>query len=135
MKFLKIRECVKGQAVNGPSVVLKEMETESKIDRECFWVLHLNSQSEIIDKEMVSMGTLNCSLIHPRETMRRAIINSSAALITVHNHPSGNNQPSNEDRAVMDRLNKVGELLGIEFLDHLIITPNGKYWSAKESGF
>ncbi len=133
LKFLQIQETL-GEAVQSPDKIATIMTEEAKADRECFWVLHLNSANKIIEKELVSMGTINNSLVHPREVFKRAILNGATGIITVHNHPGGQAQPSKEDREIWKRLEKGGKLLGIEVMDHLIITPSGEYYSEKEGG-
>jgi len=107
------------------------MKHEAKFDREAFWVLHLNTQNQVIEKELVSLGSVNYSVVHPREVFKKAILNSAAAIITVHNHPSENMKPSMEDERVWKGLNQAGEIIGIEVLDNLIITPQGVYYSEK----
>lgn len=133
LKFLQIQETL-GEAVQSPDKVATIMTEEAKADRECFWVIHLNSANKIIEKELVSMGTINNSLVHPREVFKRAILNGATGIITVHNHPGGQAQPSKEDRETWKRLEKGGKLLGIEVMDHLIITPSEEYYSEKEGG-
>jgi DNA repair protein RadC len=91
-------------------------------DKECFAVFFLNTQNQIISREIISIGTLNASLIHPRECFRTAISKNCAAVIFVHNHPSGSLEPSDEDIAVTKRLKDAGKLIGIEVLDHVIVT-------------
>jgi len=131
LKFLKIQE-TSGEAVHSPDKVATVMAEEAKADRECFWTLHLNSANKIIEKELVSMGTINNSLVHPREVFKKAILNGATGIITVHNHPGCQAQPSKEDREIWKRLEEGGKLLGIEVMDHLIITPSGEYYSEKE---
>jgi len=130
-QFLQIKEA-KGNSINSPELVAKLMLQESKIDREAFWVLHLNTQHRVIEKELVALGILDRSLIHPREVFRKAILNSSHAIITVHNHPGGDLSPAQDDKEVWQRLKKAGEIIGIEILDNLIITPDGKFYSEKQ---
>ena len=74
---------------------------------------------------LISRGTLNASLVHPREVFRPAILASAAAIILVHNHPSGDPEPSDEDVSLTKRLVKAGEILGIEVLDHLVVAKRG----------
>ncbi|MDD5773244.1 MAG: JAB domain-containing protein [bacterium] len=133
IKFLQVKE-VSGTPVISPSAVAEMMKEEAKIDRECLWVLHLNIANKIIEKELVSMGTVAKSLVHCREVYRRAIANGSTAIVTIHNHPGGQVKPSDEDLRVWDMLNEAGKLLKIDVLDHLIITPAGGYYSRKEAG-
>ncbi len=133
MKFICVKEA-RGEKITDAKKVAKLMENEAKIDREAFWVLHLNTQNQVIEKELVSLGIVNCSVVHPREVFKKAILNSAAAIITVHNHPSENTQPSVEDEKIWRILNRTGEIIGIEVLDNLIITPQGAYYSKNEKG-
>ena len=106
---------------------------EDKIDqdKEHFWVFHLDNRNRIKLIDLVSLGILNSSIVHPRETFRRAVIEGSAQIIIAHNHPSGEATPSEDDLVVTKRLVKAGEILGIELIDHLIITLTG-FTSLKE---
>jgi len=104
------------------------------LDREHFKVLNLNIKNQVIGLDDVSIGSLNASLVHPREVFKQAIKRSAAWLILVHNHPSGNLQPSNEDQMLTKRLYEAGKLLGIEVLDHLIFGQNS-FLSMKEKGY
>ena len=79
------------------------------------------------------MGALDQCLIHPREVFRKAVVCSTCSIITVHNHPSGSPEPSPEDYRIWERLEAAGGILGIDVLDHLIITPSTSYYSHKES--
>jgi len=103
------------------------LEAEDKIDqdKEHFWVFHLNCQNKINLIELVSLGTLNASIVHPREVFTRAVGERSANIIVVHNHPSGALDPSEEDIVITKRLAEAGKLLGIELMDHLIVTLTG----------
>ncbi len=107
---------------------LKDIRTNKK---EHFVVFFLNTQNQEIQRELVSVGTLNASLIHPREVFEPAIKHLAAHVILAHNHPSGSLDPSNEDIAVTKRLSDAGRLLGIEVLDQVIVTAKG-YTSFKE---
>lgn len=100
---------------------------------EKFLAVHLNTKNRVLSIETISMGTLDSSLVHPRELFKMAVKNSSAALIIVHNHPSGDPYPSKEDLDLTRRLKEGGELLGIQVLDHVIIGDN-KYISLREEG-
>ena len=108
------------------------MESLRYLNKEVFKTILLNSKNEIICDIEVSIGTLNASLVHPREVFREAIKRSSNKIILMHNHPSGNIQPSNEDKNITSRLVKCGELIGIEVIDHIII-GDGIYYSFKEN--
>ena len=96
-------------------------------------MVHLTTRHVPRLLEVVSVGTLNASLVHPREVFQRAIREGSANLILVHNHPSGDASPSSDDIEITARLAKVGELVGIEVLDHVILARE-KYFSFREEG-
>ncbi|WP_139149838.1 RadC family protein [Romboutsia lituseburensis] len=100
--------------------------------QEIFKVVLLNTKNEIISDVEVSRGTLNSSLVHPREVFREAIKRCTNKIILMHNHPSGTIEPSKEDKDVTFRLIKCGELIGIEVIDHIII-GDGLYFSFKEN--
>lgn len=100
--------------------------------KEIFKVVLLNTKNEIISDIDVSVGTLNSSLVHPREVFREAIKRSTNKMILIHNHPSGSVEPSNEDKNITSRLIKCGEIIGIEVIDHIII-GDGLYFSFKEN--
>ena len=91
------------------------------LKREQFQVVLLDQKNKIIKDVMVSQGSLTASVVHPREVFNFAIRDSAAAIICVHNHPSGDPQPSREDRALTTRLGEAGRLLGIQVLDHIIV--------------
>lgn len=99
--------------------------------KEYFVALYLNARNQLIHQETVSVGTLSSSLVHPREVFSWAVSHGAAGVIVVHNHPSQDSSPSNEDKEVTRRLQKAGEVLGIELLDHVIVTDEN-YFSFKE---
>ncbi|MCX6732326.1 MAG: DNA repair protein RadC [Candidatus Roizmanbacteria bacterium] len=101
---------------------LLEAEDAVDQDKEHFWVFHLDSRNKIKFLELVSLGILNSSIVHPREVFTRAVGERSAQVIIAHNHPSGDQSPSADDIAVTKRLAKAGEILGIEVLDHIVVT-------------
>lgn len=90
--------------------------------REHFVAFYLNSQSELIERQIISIGTLNASLVHPREVFEPALILHAASIIVAHNHPSGKLDPSEQDKEITKRLTEAGMLLGITVVDHLIVT-------------
>lgn len=102
-------------------------------DREKFLCLHLNTKNAVMSYEVVSIGTLNSTSVHPREVFKAAILSNSAAIIVVHNHPSQNPTPSAEDISLSKRLAKAGNLLGIELLDHVIVCETS-FVSLREKG-
>jgi DNA repair protein RadC len=101
--------------------------------KEHLFVLHLNTKNQICKTELVSVGTLNAALIHPREVFKAAIKESSHAIILVHNHPSGDVEPSNADKQVTNLLKQAGSVIQIDLLDHVIIGKTG-WFSFRESG-
>ena len=102
-------------------------------DRECFALLLLDTRNQAVGLNIVSVGTLNASLVHPREVFKPALLANAAAILVAHNHPSGDPDPSKEDLALTARLKQAGELLGIPLLDHLVI-GDGRFVSLKERG-
>lgn len=98
---------------------------------EKFIGVFLNTKNEVINWEVISVGSLNASIVHPREVFNRAIRRNAASIIAVHNHPSGHISPSKEDINITKRLYEVGQLVGIPLIDHIIIGKN-KYYSFKE---
>lgn len=96
--------------------------------------LHVNTKHDLIGIHRVSVGCLDASLVHPREVFQAAILSNASALILVHNHPSGDPTPSQDDHALVRRLAAASVLMGIDLLDAIIVTDTGRYHSFKESG-
>jgi len=115
---------------NAAALVMEEMR---HLDREHFWALLLNTKNQVLARETISIGTLNSSAIHPRELFKAAIKRSAAGVILVHNHPSGDPTPSQQDIEATKRLIEAGNIIGIEVLDHLVIGDN-KFVSFKAEG-
>ena len=109
---------------------LKELR---KLKKEQFRGLYLNSRNKLIYDEIISLGTLNSNLVHPREVFQPAVEFSAAAIIVAHNHPSGDPEPSDDDLEITKRLVEAGKIMGLEILDHLIIGRN-KFVSLKGKG-
>jgi len=109
------------------------MEEMRYYDREHFRVLYLDRKGGLLTSEDISIGGLHSSIVHPREVFKTAVKRSAASLILVHNHPSGDPQPSKEDLEVTRRLLEAGILMGIDILDHIII-GEGVYFSFKANG-
>ena len=105
------------------------LEQETK---EYFIALHLDGKNRIICVDICSIGSLNQSIVHPREVFKTALLSSAAAIILMHNHPSGSPEPSTEDLEVTRRLREAGDLLGVKVLDHIII--GSTYYSFVERG-
>jgi len=109
------------------------MEEMRHYQREHFRILLLDTKNKVLGLEEISIGSLNTSLVHPREVFRPAIRKACASVILLHNHPSGDPEPSREDLEVTRRLCEGGRLLGIEVLDHLVI-GDGRFVSFRERG-
>jgi DNA repair protein RadC len=107
-----------------------EMELHTK---EHFVVMGLNTKNNVIFTETVSIGTINSALVHPREVYRPLIKRNAASAVVFHSHPSGDPSPSREDIEVTKRLKEVGEIVGVDLIDHLVI-GHGRYVSLKEKG-
>ena len=122
------------KTIKGPADVLGWVQEEVYSDREAFVVLHLNARNVALRKETISVGTLNASLVHPREVFKSAVKENAAALILIHNHPSGDLTPSKDDQELTGRIVKAGEIMGIDVLDHVIVAPGGGWLSMKERG-
>ncbi len=103
-------------------------------DREHFVVFFLDQKNRLTGVHTVSMGSLTASVVHPREVFKGAMLAQAAAIVAGHNHPSGDVQPSREDRALTTRLYQAGKLLGILLLDHVIIGSDGRYFSFADEG-
>lgn len=137
---MEVRTSHKGKKVSDPNKLAEVMSSilrgEDDIDRdkEHFWVIGLSVKLSILYIELVSLGTLTSALIHPRETFRRAIAKGAASIVCVHNHPSGDLEPSSDDLKVTDKLRDAGEIVGIKLIDHIIIANDGGFMSIKERG-
>ena len=101
--------------------------------QEHFKTLILDTKNQVISIETITIGTLNASLVHPREVFNRAIRKSAHGIILVHNHPSGHPEPSKEDLLLTERLVESGKIIGISIMDHVII-GDGRFYSFKEQG-
>lgn len=105
----------------------------AKEAKENFVALHLDTKNRIICYDTVSIGSLNASIVHPREVYKTALLSSAAAVLFIHNHPSGDTAPSPEDIEITNRLKEAGEILGIRVLDHLIIGES-RFYSFADKG-
>ncbi len=103
------------------------------LQKEHFVCLFLNTKNVVIAQETLSIGSLNASIVHPREVFRAAIKYSSASIVCAHNHPSGDPAPSPEDIAITKRLVEAGQIVGIDVLDHIVV-GDGRFVSLKEQG-
>lgn len=122
-------------AIRSPQDVARYlMEKISLHQQEVFYCLYLNTKNQVVYEKKVFVGSLNSSIVHPREVYKEAVKWSAASIIVSHNHPSGDPTPSREDIDVTHRLVEAGDILGIDCLDHLII-GDGTYISLKEKGY
>jgi len=103
------------------------------LQKEHFVCLFLNTKNHVIDKETISIGSLNAAIVHPREVFRAAIKRAAASIVCAHNHPTGDPTPSEEDIRLTARLAEAGTLIGIEVLDHIVL-GHERYYSLKEHG-
>lgn len=110
-----------------PKDVWEELKEFRNRKREHFIVIYLDSRNQEIKKEVISIGTLNTSLVHPREVFECAVRNFAAHIMVAHNHPSNNSEPSEADIDITNRLVKSGEILGIGVIDHVIVTEHEWY--------
>jgi DNA repair protein RadC len=102
-------------------------------DREKFFIFTLDCKNKLIGCHEISVGSLTCSVVYPREVFKAAILDSAASIIMVHNHPSGDATPSKDDRDCTQRLCKSGQIIGIKVLDHIVIGTDD-YFSFCDSG-
>lgn len=116
---------------DGAKYVMDDMRF---LSQEHFVCLYLNTKNQVLHRQTIFIGSLNASIVHPREVYKEAFRRSAASIICIHNHPSGDPAPSREDIEVTKRLVECGKILGIELLDHLIIGEH-KYVSLKEKGY
>ena len=129
----RILQDKKAELIVSPQIVWEELKDIRDHKKEHFVVFYLDTQNQKIRRDIISVGTLNASLIHPREVFEPAIQCSTAQIIIAHNHPSGIPDPSEEDIAVTKRLCEAGDILGIEILDHVVVARDG-YVSLREQG-
>lgn len=119
--------------ITGPASVADMVPDLQFADREHVAVIFLSTPNKVLGVNICSAGTINAAMVHPREVFKPAILANSARIILVHNHPSGDCSPSGEDFKVTARIRDAGKLLGIELLDHIIVSSAG-YYSMQEMG-
>lgn len=115
----------------GVELVRKYLEN---FDREKLIVVGLDNRNQPTFIDTISIGTINSSLVHPREVFKSAILSNSASIIMFHNHPSGETEASKEDINITYRIKEAGKIIGINLIDHIIIGSNGRFSSLKEKG-
>lgn len=124
-----------GRKINSPSDAAEfGRKFLEDADREKLIVCCLDTKNQPISVSVVSVGSLNSSIVHPREVFKIAILSNAASIILYHNHPSNDPTPSSEDINITHRLKDAGKILGISVIDHLVLTNNGKFTSLKEKG-
>jgi DNA repair protein RadC len=132
---LKVKELPAGyldEAFTSPGKVAEMLAFLKAESKEYFLALHLDNKNRLLCLDRVSVGSLSASIVHPREVFKSALLSSAAGLVLVHNHPSGQTDPSYEDKEVTSRLVKAGEMLGIHVLDHIILGDG--FFSFAEQG-
>lgn len=133
IRLVKEPSIYSDKILDSPQAVVELMAKElAQYDREVLCILNMKTDGQVINMNIVSVGTVNSSLVNPREVFKSSILSNASGIIAIHNHPSGNIKPSREDRNITKRLKECGELMGIELLDHIIIGgTNGKMFSFK----
>lgn len=131
---IQAQRLVAGEKIDGPGSIHRHFHPRVRdLEHERFFALLLDSRHCVIGERLISQGTLTASLVHPREVFLPAVRATAAAIVVVHNHPSGDPSPSAEDRVVTRRLDEAGRLLGIRVLDHVVVAERG-YYSFREAG-
>jgi DNA repair protein RadC len=144
LRELTIRYSVRTDALGQPTTIDTALKTPADCARalmpllqeepsEVFGILCLSTKRRVLAYHEVSRGSLDATIVHPREVFKAAILANAAAIVLAHNHPSGDPTPSADDRFLTNRLIAAGELLGVEVLDHIIIGQS-RYCSLRESG-
>lgn len=122
-----------GQRFTAPSQIYETFSFLMHETKEMFITAHLDGKNRIICMDLVSIGSLNQSIVHPREVFKTACLSNAAAVILIHQHPTGDPTPSSEDISITRRLKEAGEIMGIKVLDHIIV-GDGEYLSFVERG-
>lgn len=133
--YVREKDVPYSQSLSSPEDVAKSFGYLRTRDREEFVTLHLDKGNRPICWDRVSVGALSEAIVHPREVFKTALLSNAAALILIHNHPSGRIEPSREDRELTRKLQEVARLLQIQVLDHLILSGDtGSFFSFHENG-
>lgn len=133
-KRMSYEECLRQDVIQAPDSMVQWLNQEIGFsEQELFLVVLLNVRNQILHHEVLFKGTLDRSLVHPREIFKKALLYSSARIILVHNHPSGNIEPSCEDLLITEQIVEIGKLMHIDVLDHLIVSKNHCF-SFKQEG-
>ena len=132
----KVRRYELPRKIESPEEAYEAIKTITNVQEEAqevFGIFILNTKHKIVAVHEISRGTLNNSMVHPREVFKPAVLHNAAAIICFHNHPSGDPNPSQDDVTINSRLVEAGKIMGIEILDHIIIGDD-EYVSLKERG-
>lgn len=127
---------IESKKVTSPDAAYRAIEeifSLSSKPNEHFGMFSLNTKNEIVGAHLIFSGSVNSSVVHPREVFQRALLNNATSIVVFHNHPSGDPGPSREDIEVTRRLQEAGKVLGIEMLDHIIV-GDGRHYSLKSKG-
>ena len=119
--------------ITSPDMVYDYYKNIINEQQEYFYCLYLDSNKKVLREKLLFIGTVNQSMVHPRDVFKEAYLVNATALICVHNHPAGNVKPSREDILVTDRLDKIGKIMGIKLVDHVIVSKD-EYYSFLENG-
>lgn len=122
-----------GTRYTAPQQVFETFKFLMLETKEMFLTLHLDGKNRVVCVDLVSVGSLNQSIVHPREVFKTALLSNAAAVLLIHQHPTGDPSPSAEDIAITRRLKEAGEILGLKVLDHIIIGQD-EYLSFVERG-
>ena len=127
------KKITNSEDINKILCAILKSESDIEFDKEHFWVIGTNVKNVIQYIDLAFLGSLSSCVVHPRETFRLAILKGVAAIFIAHNHPGGCSQPSREDKIITKRLVEAGKILGIDVLDHVIITGGEEYYSFNSS--
>jgi DNA repair protein RadC len=139
-----IKEKLKGgyyhipEAISSPDCAFDTIMGIANLEeetQEVFGILALNTKNKVVGFDIIHRGSLNASIVHPRDVFKSLLLKNAASFMCFHNHPSGDPQPSREDINVTERLVEAGKIIGIDMLDHIITGDEGKYVSLKEKGY
>jgi DNA repair protein RadC len=120
--------------INAPQAVYDLLKPLMPALQEAFYLLSLNTKNGVLAIRLITQGSLNANIVHPRETFRAALLDGAAHIIVCHNHPSGDPTPSREDIEITKKLTESGNMIGIILLDHVILGDNNRHFSLKEAG-
>ena len=134
IRMVKERPLLSDEPVNSPDKVVRLVhELLKDYDREAFAVINFQTNLQPINMNIVSIGALNASLAHPREILKSVVLSNAAAVMLIHNHPSGMVRPSEEDRTVTAKLSQLLNLMEVNLIDHIILGPEEQYYSFHEN--